>query len=341
MKKLLLIPLLLIVIAGLVLGGCGGQAPAPAPAPAPDPKPEPITLTAVLFVAKDNLTVSPFMKIVDKINAAANGELVIDIKGGPELIPPREVGEAARSGAIDVGYTPFSYYAKIVPIARGMAVSVRTFEEERENGYYDFLVREHAKGGLRFIGRGEKYSDFRMYSTTPITDPKEGFKGLRWRASGIYTFLEDLGLSPTSVSHDDMYSALERNVVDGANTKQPSYNRAKLYEVAPYWVGPGFWGGGGSGWVMNLDKFNSLPKKFQDLIVNTQRDSEPMIKEMALANEEAALKEFFDNGGKHVEWSDADNEWFFDLINMTFERSIKDIVSPELLDEMLKLEGLR
>ena len=39
MKRLFLIPLIIVLAVGLVLGGCGKEAPAPAPSPSPTPTP--------------------------------------------------------------------------------------------------------------------------------------------------------------------------------------------------------------------------------------------------------------------------------------------------------------
>ena len=67
MRKLFLIPLMIVIVCGLVFGGCAEPAPAPAPAP----KPELIVLKGVAFLPPDRDTVIGLKTFADMINEKA------------------------------------------------------------------------------------------------------------------------------------------------------------------------------------------------------------------------------------------------------------------------------
>ena len=65
---------------------------------------KPIKLKAVQFVNMNNPTEKPFHYFVDSVNKQANGELIIEIVGGPDSIAGTDQPEAVRMGSH--GYQP-------------------------------------------------------------------------------------------------------------------------------------------------------------------------------------------------------------------------------------------
>src|SRR5678816_4751512 len=56
-----------------------------------------------------------FLEFVKKANAAGKGEFTIQVRGGPEAIGMMEQPGAARSGVVDMVYSPCAFYAAAVP----------------------------------------------------------------------------------------------------------------------------------------------------------------------------------------------------------------------------------
>ncbi len=48
--------------------------------------------------------------------------------------------------------------------------------------------------------------------------------------------VEALGASPTPLNYGEVYSAIQTNVIDGAENNWPSYNTSSHYEVAKYYT---------------------------------------------------------------------------------------------------------
>jgi TRAP-type mannitol/chloroaromatic compound transport system substrate-binding protein len=94
-------------------------------------------------------------------------------------------------------------------------------------------------------------------------------QGLKMRIAGLAgVVLAKLGVVPQQIPGGDIYPALERGTIDAAEWVGP-YDDEKLgfNKVAPFYYYPGFWEGGPTLHVMvNLAKWNELPKSYQALV---------------------------------------------------------------------------
>ena len=73
---------------------------------------------------------------------------------------------------------------------------------------------------------------------------------------------------PQQIAGGDIYPALERGTIDAAEWVGP-YDDEKLGfgKVAKYYYYPGWWEGGETNHLMiNLDKWNELPKRYQSIL---------------------------------------------------------------------------
>jgi TRAP-type mannitol/chloroaromatic compound transport system substrate-binding protein len=95
--------------------------------------------------------------------------------------------------------------------------------------------------------------------------------GLKFRIGGIAgQVLQKLGVIPQQLAGGDIYPALEKGTIDGAEWVGP-YDDEKLgfNKVAPFYYYPGWWEGGPTVHNMiNLAKWNELPKSYQAAIFN-------------------------------------------------------------------------
>jgi TRAP-type mannitol/chloroaromatic compound transport system substrate-binding protein len=93
--------------------------------------------------------------------------------------------------------------------------------------------------------------------------------GLKFRIGGFAgKVLQKLGVVPQQLAGGDIYPALEKGTIDGAEWVGP-YDDEKLgfNKIAPHYYYPGWWEGGPMTLAMvNLDKWNSLPKHYQAVL---------------------------------------------------------------------------
>lgn len=299
---------------------------------------KPIKLKGVQFLNLGNPSEKGYHKFVELVNAGAKGELVIEIVGGPETIGGRKQAEAVRSGAVDFGFLPCGWYQANVPAAAVMGLSRINTLEGRKTGFHDFLVEEHKKDGIRFIGANDYSGPFNMFATKPINSSDE-LKGLRFRHSPTYTFFKGIGLIGVTVEHADLYSGLERGLFVGLCTKLGTFLELSLNEVCKYIVGPGFWENYSTVTIMNERKYQSLPKHLQDLIQDAELKTEQMLPSIM----DPTIKGWNDDadkkGMKRIAWSPEDTKQYLDKIDqLSWEGRVKRLPAG-MADKMKKMMG--
>jgi TRAP-type mannitol/chloroaromatic compound transport system substrate-binding protein len=100
--------------------------------------------------------------------------------------------------------------------------------------------------------------------------------GLKMRIGGIAgQVLQKVGVVPQQLAGGDIYPALEKGTIDAAEWVGP-YDDEKLgfVKVAKYYYYPGWWEGTGQGHnIMNMEKWNQLPKHYQAAIETASYDT--------------------------------------------------------------------
>jgi TRAP-type mannitol/chloroaromatic compound transport system substrate-binding protein len=104
----------------------------------------------------------------------------------------------------------------------------------------------------------------------------EDLRGLKFRVGGFAgTILQKLGTVPQQLAAGDIYAALEKGTIDATEWVGP-YDDEKLgfVKVAKYYYYPGWWEGCGQAHnIMNMAKWNELPKNYQAAIVTASNDA--------------------------------------------------------------------
>src|SRR3974390_901771 len=99
--------------------------------------------------------------------------------------------------------------------------------------------------------------------------------GLKFRIGGIAgQVLQKLGVVPQQLAGGEIYPALEKGTIDAAEWVGP-YDDEKLgfAKVAKFYYYPGWWEGTGQGHnVVNLTRWNALPKAYQAAITAASSD---------------------------------------------------------------------
>jgi TRAP-type mannitol/chloroaromatic compound transport system substrate-binding protein len=97
----------------------------------------------------------------------------------------------------------------------------------------------------------------------------DDLNGLKFRIGGFAgRVLQKLGCVPQQLAGGDIYPALEKGTIDGAEWVGP-YDDEKLgfYKIAPHYYYPGWWEGGTMLLALiNRDKWNALPKNYQSAL---------------------------------------------------------------------------
>ncbi len=210
-----------------------------------------------------------FFLLQERVEEASEGRITIEYTGGPESIPPFELGDAVRNGIVDVATISPAYYNPSLPAGSVLAYSELSHEEERENGALDYMNQLHNETlNAQILSRAIGNTSYNIYTREQV-DSIEDFQGLSTRVAPLYTpFIQALGAQPVEMPAGEIYQALERGVVNAYTWPEFGITELGWEEQTACKVEPTYWQVD-TVTLMNLDRWNELPSDLQELMTNT------------------------------------------------------------------------
>lgn len=173
-----------------------------------------ITLKAVNAFQEGTYFAKNFESFIKKVNEEGKGLVQINYVGGPKAIPTFDQGAALRNGVVDLANTSASFTASLVPEGLALNYTRMGMAELRKNGGLELLNKAYLDKGLYYYARTGENIPYHLYLNKKIE--KADFTGLKLRIAPIYRdFFQKLGATVTTIPPGDVYTALERGVVDG------------------------------------------------------------------------------------------------------------------------------
>lgn len=212
----------------------------------------------------------PFM---DNVSKATGGALTFKFNG-PETIPVFEQLQPTSAGAFDLLFTHPAYHSGTTTV--GLATDAIDYNptKRRESGIWDFVDAHYQKSGLKLIAMTPTGSKgFQYVLKRPITAARS-FDGMKIRGTVSYhPMIRAMGGVPVVMGGGDVYSALERGIIDGAAWGLTGVADFKWNEVAKYLARPVF-GQVSLLIVMNKRSFDALPPTQQQILIDEGRKLE-------------------------------------------------------------------
>lgn len=243
------------------------------------------TISAVHAFPQTLIYTQSFLKFVDKVNEAGKGVVKIEVRGGPEAIGMFQQPDAVRDGIVDMVYTPGSFYGGALPEKDALVASNLTAVEARANGGIEMIDQIHqAKMGVKYLGWFDSGVCYNLWTRNePEFDANGNLKveGLKLRGNAVYNafFNEYLGAQVIDLPTTEVYSALERGVVDATGWTQIGLIDLKWNEFLNYRIEPCFFSTD-LGVIVNLEKWNSLSD-----------DAKKVLQDVAIAHEAESVAE--------------------------------------------------
>ncbi len=174
-----------------------------------------VTLRAVSSFAEGTEFSKNFERFVEKVNAEGKGIIKINYIGGPRAVPPFEVGNAVRTRVVDMANVTGAFYTNLMPEADGFKLNGKPMSEQRKNGTWEYINQLHnQKLNSQYLARQFHNVPFHIYLNKKLD--KIDFSGLKIRVTPVYRdIVESLGGTPITTPPGEVYTALERGVVDG------------------------------------------------------------------------------------------------------------------------------
>ncbi len=318
----------------LLLAACGGSEEKASSDSEANEEQDVYTFIGVTGNNDNDLLSQSFFVFQEKIEKNSNGRIVLDYRGGPETIPPTDVGESLRNGAIDFATTPAAYYAQTVPEGLALSYSEIDTQTELERGAIDYLDEIHQqKLNAKLLGRGSEYK-FGLYSKEKFTSI-EDFKGKRLRGTPTYAPLIDaLGAEMISLPAGEIFEALDKNVIDAFGWVSIGMTDLGLEDLVGYKLAPeSEYYRVDSVNLVNLDKWNALPDDLKEIMIQTQREVEEEMHNVTQQYFEREAKKLAEGGVEEVVLG----EDFFQIASDAGWGFINDNVeNPEKLGELFR-----
>ncbi len=277
-------------------------------------------------------------QFAEELKAASGGSVQVKIYEPGKLIPPFEVLSAVSKGSVNAGITISAYWQGKLPAAS--LFTAVPFGPEAD----EFLAWLYHGNGLKLYqemydngGYNVKVMPFGIvppetagWFTKEINSP-EDLKGLKVRFMGYGgKVLQKLGVAVSLLPAGEIFQALEKGVIDGAEFSNPSIDKVLgFYKIAKYNYFPG--------WHQQASVFELLINKDE---WNAMSDSQRAIIEMAaksnvtrcIAESEAIQGKIIranveERGVKTMYWSDE----MLDLFKKSWDEVVVELSneSPE------------
>lgn len=174
-----------------------------------------VTLRAVTSFAEGTQFSKNFERFIQKVNADGKGVVQINYIGGPRAMPPFEVGNAVRTRVVDIANVTGAFYTNLMPEADALKLISKPADQQRKDGTFDFVEQLHNQRlNAHYLARQFHNVPFHIYLNKKID--KMDFTGLKIRVTPVYKdVVEALGGTTVTTAPGEVYTALERGVVDG------------------------------------------------------------------------------------------------------------------------------
>ena len=240
-----------------------------------------LTINAVHFTPAQGSYAKSFLRYVEKVNQRGKGIIQIRVRGGPEIIPFLQLGEAQKNGVIDMIDHPAGPYLNLVPEGEVFSATKKKPWELRANGGFALINEIYGrKGNAYILAHVDGGAGFHIFTTEEPARTADGgidFSKLKIRSGALYRdFLESLGAGVVVQGPGEVYTSLERGLVNANAYTVLGYQAFGWQKFTKYRIDPSFFQTDVL-ISMNKAKWDSLPEAakriLQDVALEHERES--------------------------------------------------------------------
>lgn len=251
---------------------------------------------------------------VKRVAELTDNKFQIQLFSAGQLVPANQAFDAVRGGAFQLMKTFDGYEAGKIPAFAFTSTVPFGFPEsdQYEAWFYEKggleLAREaYAPAGLFYIAP-TVYGPEPIHSKEPIKS-LEDFKNKKGRFVGLASaVMGKLGVSVTPLPTSEVYSALDKGVIDLADRGDLTANlEAGLAEVAKYIVMPGpHQPTTATSYVANKRAYDALPETFKVALATAAREVSAALRQHILVADTKAIQAFKEKGVEVISLSSQD-----------------------------------
>ena len=255
-------------------------------------------------------------RIAEFIEERTGGNFTMEIHYGEALSSSTENLDSIQIGAFEAAMMCASYHPGKNPVMNGLdlpflpipdidtkiAVTEAYFEhpaqvEEMER-WNAMVLMDNLLPKYEPIGRGDPPESI------------EDWEGIRIRAvGGLADAFRELGAVPTSLPAPELYTSMDRGVIDAAAVSYTYMYRAyQLDEIADWYTTNMNPGSIVCPTIISLDAWNALPPEYQDLIYEARGEAYEALREAYVGADEELIPQLEERGVVAISYDDDEVE---------------------------------
>lgn len=233
---------------------------------------------------------------LDEVEKRSKGAVKVKRFWSQSLVKAFDQMDAVGKGMTDLTF----YYASFAPKKAPTLLSVQlpsppTFDlyvaliASKKLAEHPYFVGELKRNNIKFISPFG-HAPERLQSIKPVREVKD-FKGLRVRTYGEFgSAVKAWGGVPITMPGPEVYEALSRGTIDANLRCVYAAMAIKLYEVAKYQFMYPVGMNVGYPLVMNLNKWNKLPKEVQSVFLEVAEELPRRVADVNAQKEKETLE---------------------------------------------------
>jgi TRAP-type mannitol/chloroaromatic compound transport system substrate-binding protein len=279
---------------------------------------------------------------------ATDNKFQIQTFAAGEIVPGLQAADAVSSGTVEMCHTASYYYVGKDPTfamftAQPFGLNTRMQSSWMMNGGALDLANEfYKKFNFMALICGNTTCQMGGWFRKEIKEVAD-LNGLKFRIAGFAgQIMTKLGVVPQQVAGGDIYPALEKGTIDAAEWVGP-YDDEKLgfQKVAKFYYYPGWWEGGAMLHnFINLNKWNELPKNYQQIVKSASDTAHHWMVSKYDAGNPAALKRLVAGGAQLRPFTQPVMEACYKATTETYnETAAKNPDFKKVYDSMVAFRG--
>lgn len=214
-----------------------------------------------------------------RIEEKTDGEVIVDIYPYGTLGTSGDISEQTMNGIIEFAFSTPSWFATVIPEAGLFSLhyiwsdnlQVNKYVMENSEAIYEDLSALYTEKNLKLLT--VFHEGWQVWTAhKPIRKPAD-FKGVKIRVMGdpiLIANYKAYGANPVRLAYSEIYSALQLNMIDAQVQPYFATQEMKFYEQQEYLIEakqvPFI-----TGVIVNKYFYDSLPEKYQKMVVDTAR----------------------------------------------------------------------
>jgi tripartite ATP-independent transporter DctP family solute receptor len=226
-------------------------------------------------------TVEAVVRMGKKLEAASSGRLTVQMYPQMQLGGEKEMIEQAQVGALQIARVSVGALGPVVDELNVFNLPFIFRDEAHMRKVIDGpigeeLLQKVTNSPARLVALGWMDAGTRnVYSNKPVTKPAD-LKGMKVRMMGNPIFVETMnamGGNGVAMGFNELYSAMQTGVVDGAENNEPTvlaqnhYQVAKIYSLTGHLIIPEMF-------VFSKVSWDKLSKDDQALLKKVSREAQ-------------------------------------------------------------------